>query len=398
MHVFQVQEFVEYLNETFKAIWDTSVAIEGEVTNFRISQNQWVNFDVKDENALVSVFMVRQRLGVPLSDGMRVRLYGQPRVYPKFGKFSFSADRVELVGEGAMRKALEALRARLEAEGLLDTSRKRTLPRIPKKIALVASRESAAYGDFCRIVNERWAGLEIDLYHVLVQGQDAPTSIMRALERVHAQPEQTYDAIVITRGGGSFEELMTFNDEALVRAVYASKIPTMVAIGHERDVTLCEEVADVRGSTPTDCARRLVPDKRDVLQEIAVMQERIDHAMQRIIDEKKRIIERAVIGMDHWVVQLRHRVERMTQSVGEASWRWRDKLAHRLERLLDQITAADPRKILERGYALVHGSNGELVQTTAQAAAAQTLSIRFKDGSVSAEVGSGPRSKNLRLL
>ena len=148
---------------------------------------------------------------------------------------------------------------------------------------MIASRESAAYGDFIRIVNERWRGLEIDLYHVVVQGEKAPLDIVSALQ---SASESGVDVVVMTRGGGSFEELMAFNDERVVRAVHASKIPTMVAIGHERDVTLAELTADVRGSTPTDCARRLVPDRKDILFEIATSLERMEQSLRMEIDRK----------------------------------------------------------------------------------------------------------------
>ncbi|MFO0764632.1 MAG: exodeoxyribonuclease VII large subunit [Patescibacteria group bacterium] len=293
--LFTVSDFVAYVNDTFKAIWDgDAVAIEGEVSGFRVSQGQWVNFDIKDDGALISAFMVLPKLRVPLEDGMKVRVYGTPRIYPKYGKFSFTVERLELVGEGAIKKALAQLRARLDGEGLFDPLRKRSLPRFPKRIALIASRESAAYGDFIRILSERWTGLEIELFHVIVQGDKAPGSIMQALKQAHAREKKFgagyYDALVLTRGGGSFDELMAFNDEALVRALYASKIPTMVAIGHERDITLAEEVADVRGSTPTDCARRLVPDKSDVLYELSMLQQSVGDGMQNMVDEYAQAI------------------------------------------------------------------------------------------------------------
>ncbi|HEU0050623.1 MAG TPA: exodeoxyribonuclease VII large subunit, partial [Patescibacteria group bacterium] len=213
MQIMTVPEFVNYLNETFKAIWDPhDVAIEGEVSGYRVSQNQWASFDLKDAEALVNIFMPVWKVQVPLEDGMRVRVFGVPRIYPKYGKFSFNAERVELNGEGTLRKALAILRQKFEAEGLFDPSRKRPLPVFPARIALIASRESAAYGDFLRIVNERWNGVEIDVYHVIVQGDAAPESIVRAIGAAGKMHDsgRLYDAVVMTRGGGSLEELMAF--------------------------------------------------------------------------------------------------------------------------------------------------------------------------------------------
>lgn len=397
MQVFSVAQFITYVNETFKAIWDpTAVAVEGEVSNFRISQGQWVNFDLKDEEGLISVFMVLRNVTVPVQDGMRVRLYGYPRIYPKYGKFSFSADRIEIVGEGGLRKALELLRQKLDAEGLFDPTRKRTLPRFPKRIALVASRESAAYGDFIRIVNERWCGLEIDVYHVLVQGRDAPESIVSALKTVFTKGKEVYDVIVLTRGGGSLEELMAFNDERVVRAIHASTIPTLVGIGHERDITLAEEAADVRGSTPTDCARRLVPDKRDILLELASQEEAMLTRVENVIQHHLRALERATTSADRWMMSVQERLARCVEGLEAGILRWYIHLKDRLESLERLIRSADPELILKRGYALVSGADGKLIAKAAQTQPGDVLSICFADGKVGITVNG--QEKNLRLF
>jgi len=363
MNVLSVTQFVTFLNDTFKAIWDsTGVAVEGEVSNFRVSQGQWVNFDLKDDESLVSCFMVLNKLRLPVEDGMRIRVFGYPRVYPKYGKFSFNVDKVDLVGEGAIKKALAMLRTKLLAEGLFDPARKRELPRFPSKIALIASRESAAFGDFIRIVNERWGGLEIDLYHAVVQGEKAPDSVMSALASAHKHGP--YDAVVITRGGGSFDELMAFNDERLVRAIYASKIPTLVAIGHERDISLAEEVADVRGSTPTDCARRLVPDKRDVLYEISRLQENIVENLEGILSEHQETLTRFETAAGRWLEMFRLRLDGL----------------HRL------ITSFSPEGVLKRGFAIITNKKGELITTKKAAKPGMAIGIRLRDGEVDARI------------
>lgn len=398
MTIFSVAQFLAYVNDTFKAIWDpTQIALEGEVSGFRISQGQWVNFDIKDEEALVSVFMVARNLTMPIQDGMRVRLYGCPRIYPKFGKFSFSADRVEIVGEGGLRKALELLRQKLTTEGLLNIERKRSLPRFPKRVALIASRESAAYGDFIRILNERWSGLEIDLYHVLVQGKDAPDSLVNAIERANRKGESVYDVLIVTRGGGSLEELMAFNDERVVRSVFASKIPTLVGIGHERDITLAEEVADVRGSTPTDCARRLVPDKRDLLLELANLEEGLTNRLQNLIQEHLIRIERALVGARHWLQVVQGRVDTVANRALEEGRQWHRRLVERVDTMDRVIRAADPELILKRGYALVASEDGRVRVRAQDIRSGESLSLRFADGKVKVEV-EGAAPKNLRLL
>lgn len=389
--LFTVSDFVTYVNDTFKAIWDgDAVAIEGEVSGFRVSQGQWVNFDIKDDGALISAFMVLPKLRVPLEDGMKVRVYGTPRIYPKYGKFSFTVDRLELVGEGAIKKALAQLRARLDAEGLFDPLRKRSLPRFPKRIALIASRESAAYGDFIRILGERWAGLEIELFHVIVQGDKAPGSIMKALKQVHAREKEFgagyYDALVLTRGGGSFDELMAFNDEALVRALYASKVPTMVAIGHERDITLAEEVADIRGSTPTDCARRLVPDKADILYELSMLEQSVGDGMQTIIDEYAQAIRNVFTDVDKWLVSVVHQAQELTVAAESKASHWLLNLIQKIEGYERFLKSVDPNAVIARGYAIIEDAKGMIVTSVETLKARDRISLRLRDGTVHATI------------
>ncbi len=383
--VMTVTQFVTYLNETFKAIWDSAaVAIEGEVSGFRVSQGQWVNFDLKDNDSLVSCFSVLAKMPFRLEDGMRVRVFGMPRVYQKYGKFSLSVERFEVVGEGALKKALAALRARLEAEGLFDPTRKRPLPRFPQRIALVASTESAAYGDVLRILSERWGGLEIDAYHVVVQGEKAPLSLCRAFAHIAKKADQ-YDVVVMTRGGGSFEELMAFQDERVVRAVYACPIPTLVAIGHERDTTLAEEVADVRGSTPTDCARRLVPDRRDVAYEVSVLGERIETALQRQLDDLRAATETVFTVTERWMSRCLQQVDQTQRALDQAVDHWLAGCKERLVHAAALTAAMDPARVLARGYALVKDVHtGKPLLRVAQMRPNQPISLTLQDGTIAA--------------
>ncbi len=363
MRILQVSEFLAIVNDVLRETLSggEEFAIEGEVSGYRVSQGQWVSFDLKDDKSLVNVFLPVWNLRVPVEDGLRVRVFGLPRVYPKYGKFSLSAERIELAGEGALRKALALLRERLEKDGLFDPSRKRPLPRFPLRIALIASKESAAYGDFIRILGERWGGLEIDLFHVLVQGDRAPEEIVKAI--ANAQ-NGAYDVLVMTRGGGSLEELMAFNDERVARAIHGSKIPTLVAIGHERDLTFAEEAADVRGSTPTDCARRLVPDKREILYELASTVERVESSFLFSLERAARVLERAISAPSAWIALMR---------------------AH-LESAVRLISSLDPHAVLDRGYAIVRDAKGHAVTRVARLGAHDAVVIALRDGQFGAEV------------
>lgn len=380
MRVLSVSAFLSYLNETFKAIWDVQeVAVEGEVTGYRPGSGQWIGFDLKDEQGLVNVFLPAWKLHVPLEDGMRVRVFGMPRIYPKYGKFSINAERIELSGDGSLKKALALLRQKFQEEGLFDPSRKRPLPRFPVRVALIASRESAAYGDFLRIVNERWCGLEIDAYHVIVQGEKAPNQLVHAIKVAN---EQTYDAIVLTRGGGSVEELMAFNDERVVRAVFGSKIPMLVGIGHERDITFAEEVADVRGSTPTDCARRLVPDRADILFSIASFEDTIRVSLLSTVERLSRVADNVMVRAAHWLKDVRQKSETEIAFVNERLRSWYAQLQERLVSVTRLLVSYDPHRVVARGYAIVRDKAGRIQTDVKRLAVKESVAIELRDGTI----------------
>jgi exodeoxyribonuclease VII large subunit len=404
MKVLQVSEYIEIVNGVLRETLGGEVlAVEGEVSGYRINQGQWVTFDLKDEKALVNVFIPAWQLNVPLEDGLKVRVFGMPRVYPKYGKFSVSADRIELAGEGALKKALALLRLKLEKEGLFDAARKRPLSRFPRRIALVASRESAAYGDFIRILNERWGGLEIDLFHVLVQGERAPQEIVNAIEMANSVPSERsfdsgrqtssaqddgkmYDALVMTRGGGSLEELMAFNDERVVRAIHGSRIPTLVGIGHERDLTLAEEAADVRGSTPTDCARRLVPDRRDVLFELANSVQTIESALRLGLDERQSILDRVFTAPAMWIAGRQADLVAASSGISDKVDAWLKDLAGELVNQSRLLQSLDPKGVLKRGYAILKDSRGKSLVSVAQLKVGQEVAVVLRDGEAGATV------------
>jgi exodeoxyribonuclease VII large subunit len=395
MRILQVSDFVEVVNGILReTLSGEQFAVEGEVSGFRVSQGQWVSFDLKDDKSLVNVFMTVWQLNVPVEDGMRVRVFGLPRVYPKYGKFSLSAERVELAGEGALRKALAMLRVRLEKEGIFEPSRKRALPKFPSRIALIASRESAAYGDFIRVLAERWGGMEIDLYHVLVQGERAPQDIVRAIEQAQ---EGKYEVLVLTRGGGSLEELMSFNDERVVRAIYASKIPTLVAIGHERDITLAEEAADVRGSTPTDCARRLVPDRRDVLYELSNVEQSVESAFLMRMDKISALIERSLSAPGAWLVGRSADLDLLATRCSSGVRQWLGGLSERLTAQTRLMESFDPNRVLARGYALVRDASGKAIVSVRDLPDGERVTLRLADGETGARIEKKTNQKNLQL-
>ena len=285
-------EFVAYVNQTLEYAY-SSVTMVGEVSEFKVNQSKWVFFNVKDEETSVPCFMTLWSLSQPIEDGMKVVVRGVPKI-TKWGKFSFTVSKVAPVGEGSLKKAFEMLKKKLADEGLFDVSKKRPLPEEITKIGVISSTQAAGYHDFVKIINSRWGGIKVLTAHTQVQGLDAPEQMIKALKYFNEQTD--VQVIALIRGGGSKDDLACFNDEALVRAVAASKIPVICGIGHEVDESLCDLACDVRASTPSNVAELLTRDRKT--EKIA---EKLDMILQKINSEirvlenelfqKKRMIE-----------------------------------------------------------------------------------------------------------
>lgn len=362
--VLSVSDFVAVFNQTLEYAYP-NVSIVGELANFRISKNRWVYFDLKDEYASVKFFGTVYQLPGPLEDGLLVQATGQPRLHPQYG-FSVSVQSLQPVGEGSLKRAAALLETKLAAEGLFDESRKRTLPYPPRRVGLITSGESAAYKDFIKILNERWAGIEVQLADVQVQGEVAPGQIIQAIEyfNTHAQP---VDVLVITRGGGSAEDLAAFSTEQVTRAVTGSRIPVLVAIGHEIDVSLAELAADVRASTPSNAAELLVPDRKHIREQLASQRYNLGLALSQRLSEAKQIL---TIG--------RQDIQNSLQQTWQEAWR-----SFNLQSQL--LAALSPAAALERGYAIVR-MNGETVRSVKQVSAGDEVMITLTDGKIRSRV------------
>lgn len=329
-----VSEFVGLVNQTFDYAMP-SIVIVGEVSGYNVRQGKWVRFKLKDEQSAVdffgSTFQVRQ----PLEDGMVIAVVGRPRLSDKWG-FSVSIQSVQPVGEGSIKRGFDLLRKKLEAEGLFEPERKRPLPELPMHIGVISSTQAAGYADFIKILGGRWGGMRVDVAHTLVQGVRAPGQIIRAIEHFN-QAGEPPDVIVIVRGGGDADDLAAFNDEALVRAIASSRIPTLVGIGHEIDVTLADLVADLRAATPTDAAQLLVPDRRE------------------LIERSRNLVKGTIPTLRHRIEEYRRdmitMIDQADAAIEERLRAFKDETGATL-RLLKQY---DPRVVLARGYALVRG-------------------------------------------
>ena len=355
-----VSQFIEVLNATLDSLGD--VEVEGEVQDYKLIQNKWVVFQLMDEKANVGCFMPKWDLKIQIEDGMMVKVVGQPRLRDK-GFFSFVLSSVKASGEGSLKRAFELLKKKLEQEGIFATERKRPLPRFPEHIALITSRDAAAYSDFIKVLKGRVGGLTISFIHTQVQGEDAPTLIISALEKANTELENL-DAIVLIRGGGSLEDLMAFNDEVVVRAVAGSRTPIIVGIGHERDVTLAEMAADVRASTPSNSAELLVRSREEIVAQLSNSKISLSHQMQRALTDRQHNVEHAVSVM-------RARVAATISHV---------------QNLVRTLQALSPTEILKRGYSITKTAAGKIVKDAKDVKSGSDIRTRFYKGRVTSTV------------
>jgi exodeoxyribonuclease VII large subunit len=362
--VLGVSDFVALLNQTLDYAYP-SVVISGELANLRVSKNRWLYFDLKDENSTVKFFGTVHQLPGPLEDGMLLKVRGTPRLHQLYG-FSVNVMNIQPAGEGTIRRAQQLLQNKLAAEGLFDEARKRPLPYPPRRIGLVASRQSAAYADFMKILGVRWQGLDIETIDVQVQGEAAPAQIIAAIERFNELADVP-EVLVLIRGGGSPEDLAAFSGEAVTRAVAASRIPTLVAIGHEIDVSLAELAADRRASTPSNAAELLVPDRSQVLRELK------DYRQQ---------LER----QGHRHIQLaRQQLVASRQLLGDSMSRLLQAARAELTSSVQLLNVLDPDAILRRGYAVVR-HDGQVLRGARALAGGAIVDVQMSDAAFTAQV------------
>lgn len=328
-----------------------------------------------------------------LAEGARIVVHARPAFYPARGTLSLRADEVRQVGLGELLARIERLRKLLRAEGLFDPSRKRRLPFLPGRIGLITGRASAAERDVVAVTRRRWPAVQLRVVNVAVQGPGAAAQIIDALRVLDADP--SIDVIILARGGGSVEDLLPFSDEALCRAVFAARTPVVAAIGHETDTPLVDFVADVRAATPTDAAKRVVPDLAEERQLLSTARQRLRRAVTGLLDREQHRLDalrsRPALArpeqlLDAWAEQtdaLRARARRCLRHRLDAAG---DELHHTLARL----RALSPAATLTRGYAIVQRADGHVVQADTEVAPGDHLRIRLAAGELAATVTEQP--------
>ena len=382
-----IKEYVDRLGP----IW-----IEGEISELNERSGMMAFIRLRDPSVDMSISVMCHKSVIaaaqPLPANARVVLYAKPSWYTKNGSLSFSAREIRQVGVGELLARLEALKNNLAQEGLFDSDRKVALPLLPQKIGLICGRNTDAEKDVVENAKRRWPSVQFEIREVTVQGAAAVSEVSEALRELEA--DKTVEVIIITRGGGSFEDLLPFSDEDLVRLAASCKTPIVSAIGHEKDSPLLDLVADYRASTPTDAAKRVVP---DIAEEIAMITAFKDRARRRLVNlidlESTRItnfMERPVMKDPMVLVSSRAEVIVALKDRSNRSFAARLKLAkEELKQIKARVRALSPQATLDRGYSVVQLSNGEILTDPKRLKAGEQLRMRLAKGEAAA-TANGP--------
>jgi len=407
--------------------------ISGEISNFTRAASGHCYFVLKDAQAQVRCVIFRQRsqlLDVVLRDGLSVEVRATPTIYEARGEFQLTVESVRLAGLGALYEKFAALKVKLEAAGWFHADRKRALPHFPRAVGIVTSRHAAALRDVLTTLHRRLPGTPVILYPTPVQGSVAASSIAAAIASANVRGE--VDVLIVCRGGGSIEDLWAFNEEAVALAIFQSRIPIVSGVGHETDFTICDFVADVRAPTPTGAAALAVPDRmalrasagalgarwrKAVARALEMRMQHLDMISRRLVHPAARILQRqeilaalarrisragsaahdrprsALLPVARDLVRLFRTAPPQSAVVAEAHARWRraggeriDVLTHRLAALEQNVRHLNPQAVLERGYSIVTGGDGAIVQDADAIGIGETIGMQFARGEAEARV------------
>ncbi len=370
-----------------------SICVEGEISDLTRPRSGHIYFTLKDEHSQIRGVIWRStaaRMTTQLKEGQSVLCFGDVEVYAARGTYSLVVRKVQTQGLGPLQQAFLELKNKLNAEGLFAAGRKQTLPRFPKRLGVVTSPSGAAIRDFLKAAAQRWPGVEILVIPTLVQGQGASDSIARAINSAEKITPRL-DTLVVTRGGGSLEDLWCFNEEPVVRAIAQCKIPTISAVGHEVDITLCDLAADVRALTPTDGATRALPDRDLVVRSLTDMRARLDRTARNAINTRRNRIEalqtRSILKRPHELVQRRFRQLDELDARGRKAMFTRMQLNKaKLGKAAATLSALSPLNVLARGYSVTLDSDDNTIQNPSQVKPGDVIRSRVEHGDIESVV------------
>src|SRR3989338_2402035 len=390
--IFTVSELTEdikiLLENTFPEVW-----VEGEISNFSLSQSGHMYFNLKDaKSSLRCVFFRGANSGLKFSlkDGLQAIAFGRINVYAPSGQYQLNIQRIEPKGAGALQLAFEQLKEKLAKEGVFEESHKRPLPGLPLRVGVVTSPTGAAIRDILNILKRRAPFVKIILNPVRVQGQGAGEEIARAIEEFNDYKE--VDVLIVGRGGGSLEDLWAFNEEVTARAIYNSRIPVISAVGHEVDWTIADFSADLRASTPSAAAELVVRQKEDLAHELehcfVRMQSAVENKIGALSREMLRVKNAYVLKYPLNFIQVYlQKIDEMNHRLAQRAGHILEVEGHRFRRLTEKLEALSPLKVLSRGYSITFKLPGlEVVTDVRGISAGDRIETRIKDGSLVSEV------------
>jgi exodeoxyribonuclease VII large subunit len=398
-------------NPMLNSIW-----VKGDIYNLTYHSSGHIYFTLKDDNSSISAVFFRyanRNLKFKLEDGMKILVFGGLTVFEKRGSYQLNVLQVRPEGVGELQKRIEQLKKKLSEEGIFDLSKKKKLPFLPARLGVVTSPTGAAVRDIIKVALRRYPNIEIIIAPANVQGSDAHVSIARAIAELN-KPEWNIDVIIAGRGGGSFEDLMPFNEEVVIRAFYESRVPIISAVGHQIDHPLCDDAADYAAPTPSAAAELAVPVKSDLADEIAYMETRITSALSnRFINTRtkmqnlvsKKIFRAPFEILNSRQMQLTDVENRMGFLMKNAVLSGRGRLLqlpdtsmlqkkllvrkrHEYEMLVQGLNNLSPLNIMSRGYAIVTDKTDCIIKTVEKLKHGDTVSIRFADGKAVADITS----------
>jgi len=391
-HIYTVTELTReikgLLEEKFPLVW-----VEGEVTNLRIPASGHIYFDLKDKDSVIQVAFFKplvSHLSFKLKDGLQILLYGNIGVYERRGEYQIIAQRVEPKGLGALQLAFEQLKKKLEAEALFAQEHKKPIPFLIQHLAIVTSPTGAAIRDILNVLSRRNPNMESLISPVLVQGKEAAPQIVAAIESLNKIGG--FDAIILTRGGGSLEDLWPFNEEIVARSIYGSEIPIISAVGHEIDYTISDFVADLRAPTPSAAAELCSIQREEVLEKISNLSRQLHYKIENKINSLKNKLN--ALAASYGLRRPKEVTRQLTQRIDEITLRikkgmeYRTMLAkERLKKISGQLNALSPLAILGRGYSVTFSYPEEKIIKDAQATKkGNIIKTKIKKGSLLSEI------------
>ena len=388
---------VTQINEYIKNVMDgdrllNNVAIKGEISNYKLYPSGHHYFTLKDEGGALRCVLFKgnaMRLRFRPENGMKLIAMGKISVFPRDGAYQLYCTSLTMDGVGDLYAAFEQLKTKLAAQGLFDPAHKKPLPKYPGTIGIITSSAGAAVHDMLRILKKRYPLTKVVLLPVRVQGVEAPGEIAAAIG--YANHFKLADLLIVGRGGGSIEDLWAFNEEVVARAIYASQIPVISAVGHEPDVTISDFVADLRAATPSNAAELAVPDQDALRQTLDAMSGAMATAMGRQIKTARRHLDvlsgsAALKSADGYLMQRRKSLEILQNRLLSAGDQTIQRKKQRYIGLTAKLDAMSPLKVLTRGYAMTQKEDGTVVRSVKQVTAGERIRIALSDGSVSADI------------